>query len=187
MAAPHSPDGDAIQWLASMYMFKTVPRASLNALLEEAPPVVYAAGHVIFRQGDTASIALLVLEGELVAEVQGPKGPHKLGTSGPGEIVGEQGIFVPGGLRSATVTASRPTVCLVLEPELMDQAAHNPAVVAMEQHLLGTLARRIRRTNQAIQHVWKAGTPAADPATGDAAPTRVAALRSWFSGIFGGD
>ena len=31
----------------------------------------------------------------------------------------------------------------------------NPAVVAIERHLLGTLARRIRRTNQETSKIWK--------------------------------
>ena len=41
-----------------------------------------------------------------------------------------------------------------------------PAVVAIEQHLIASLARRIRKTNQTIQGVWKAEeVPAPRPLT----------------------
>ncbi len=184
MAPPAAPS--PVDTLAGMYLFKQVPRPALAAFVEKAPLTLLGPGQTVFRQGETARIAFLVLEGELTAEVEGPDGRRKLGTIKSGEIVGEQGLFVPEGRRSATVTALRPSRCLMLDPDMLDEMADNPTVVAMERHLLGTLARRIRFTNQAIQHVWKAGDEASASAeSGAASATRVGALRSWFSGLFG--
>lgn len=182
--APPSP----VDVLASMYLFKTVPRPALAAFAAKAPLTLLGLGQRVFVQGEPASVAFLVLEGELVAEVESPEGRRKLGTVKSGELVGEQGLFVPGGRRSATVTAVRPSRCLMLEPDMLDELADNPTVVAMEKHLLGTLARRIRHTNQAIQGAWKAGDAkagATDAAAASSPETRVGALRSWFNGLFG--
>ena len=74
-------------------------------------------------------------------------------------------------------------MALLLTPELMDHAARNSAIVALEQHLLGTLARRIRSTNQAIQLAWKADAP--DPGSSDTPPQK-RTLRARLSSLFGG-
>ena len=64
-------------------------------------------------------------------------------------------MFAREGKRSASVRALEPSKCLLINQELLINAAKNPAVIAIEKHLLGTLARRIRRTNQETSKVWK--------------------------------
>jgi len=80
---------------------------------------------------------------------------RSVGSIHPGEIFGEQGLFHSKGVRNATVLASRPSQCLKLTPKLMKTHANNKAMVALEQHLIATMARRIRSTNLQIQKAWK--------------------------------
>ena len=51
--------------------------------------------------------------------------------------------------------ANKASTCLVLTPKLMRDVADNQAMVALERHLIATMARRIRATNLAIQKAWK--------------------------------
>jgi CRP-like cAMP-binding protein len=170
-----------IDQLSQLYLFRTVPAPALRDLLTLAPPTRFGAGHAVFEEGQPADVALLLIRGRLVASVGSGEHAKQVGDIRPGEIVGEQGLFVPGGLRSARVVAAEPSTALLVTPELMDHAAKNPAIVALEQHLLGTLARRIRATNQAIQLAWKA-----DPPAESGQPERPRTLRERLSSLFGG-
>ena len=170
-----------IEQLSHLYLFRTVPPRALRELLVLAPPTRIPPGGEVFAEGAAADVALLLLSGRLVASVgHGPQS-REVGDIKPGEIVGEQGLFVPGGQRSARVVAAEPSIALLVTPELMDHAASNPAIVAIEQHLLGTLARRIRRTNQAIQGAWKSV-----PLPDQKGTPRKKSLRDRLSALFGG-
>ena len=170
-----------IERLSQLYLFRAVPPAALRELIILAPPTHIAAGHEVFAEGAAADVALLLLSGRLIAAVGKGAYSREVGDIKPGEIVGEQGLFVPGGQRSARVVAAEPSVALLVTPKLMDHAAANPAIVAIEQHLLGTLARRIRRTNQAIQGAWKAA-----PLPDQQGTPRKKTLRDRFAAIFSG-
>ncbi|MEC7948256.1 MAG: cyclic nucleotide-binding domain-containing protein [Myxococcota bacterium] len=171
--------------LHSLYLFKDVQRRSLEEFIVHAPPVQFPRGSEVFRQGSPADVALLLIEGRLVANVEAGGETREIGEIRPGEIVGEQGLFVPGGRRSATVVAAEACECLLIDRRVMDQAATNPAVVRLEQQLLGTLARRIRKTNQSIQQAWKAESSAepTDQAPDAASPMT---LRQRLARLLGG-
>jgi CRP-like cAMP-binding protein len=134
---------------------------------------------MVFEQGMTADVALLLIEGKLSVEVQSTGQPRPLGQVHPGEIVGEQALFSRGGERSATVRARQPSSCLLLSPEVLEKASTNPAVIALERQLLATLARRIRGTNQQIQKVWKETSELTPPDNRKSLATRL-------RGLFGG-
>jgi CRP-like cAMP-binding protein len=171
--------------LQSIYLFKDVPQRSLEEFIVHAPPVQFPRGSEVFRQGSPADVALLLIEGRLIAQVEAGGEVREVGEIRPGEILGEQGLFVPGGKRSATVVAAEACECLLLDRRVMDQAATNPAVVKLEQHLLGTLARRIRKTNQSIQQAWKAEAPTETGAIAEATPAPTT-IRQRLARIFGG-
>ena len=177
-------DASDVDKLSKLYLFKSVPRRSLDELCALAPPVRFERRNEVFRQGAPADVALLVIEGRLIASVAAASGDKQVGEIRAGEIVGEQSLFVPGGRRSATVTAAEPSACLLISPDVIDHASHNPAVVAIEQFMLGTLARRIRGTNTAIQKVWK------EAPTGEVEPTqpekKAPTLRDRLASLFGG-
>jgi CRP-like cAMP-binding protein len=161
--------------LVAMPLFDRVPRAALERFCQAAPRLVLSAREVAFRQGDLADRALLVVTGRLDAVL----GSETLGDVRPGEIVGETALFVPDGLRQATVRAAVASTCLCLTAASLRDHRDNPAVVALQQHLIGTLGRRIRSTNLLIQKQWNLHrTPEAPPPP----PTLVDRLRLMFGG-----
>ncbi|MBO87473.1 MAG: hypothetical protein CL927_19160, partial [Deltaproteobacteria bacterium] len=120
--------------LSQLYLFRTVSREALRELLAIAPPTRISAGQTLFTEGAPADVALLLIQGRLVASVGDGSEARQVGDIRPGEIVGEQGLFVPGGKRSARVMAAERSIALLLTPEVMDHAAQNPAIAALEQH-----------------------------------------------------
>ena len=172
------PDADALQHL---YLFRHVPRSALRELCILAPPTRFDVGTTLFRQGDAADVALLLVQGRLIATVRVRDLMREVGDVRPGEIVGETALFDPNGRRSATVVAATDSSALIVSWYLLERAADNPAVVALERHLLGTMARRIRKTNQNIQAEWRA-VAALTPEEAPKAPTLRERLRALFGG-----
>jgi CRP-like cAMP-binding protein len=175
--------------LSRLYLFREVSASALQELCRLAPPVKFPAGSNVFAQGDAAETALLVVEGRLVASVEGRDGQKIVGDSRAGEIVGETGLFARDMLRSASVMAAEDSRCLLVDRNLLRDACDNPALAALERHLLGSMARRIRRTNQTMQMVWKETAPEDQPTTEAMAPaegdsTLRGKLTSLFSGWF---
>jgi CRP-like cAMP-binding protein len=146
---------NTVELLSEMFVFKGVPKKDLHALCAMAPPVHFKPGMTIFTQGDDADIALLLVEGKLGVEVLSAGQHREVGQIKHGDVVGETAIFSRNGKRNATVRALQPSQCLLINSELLISAAKNPAMIALEMHLLGTLARRIRRTNQEISKLWR--------------------------------
>jgi CRP-like cAMP-binding protein len=172
--------------LQKLYIFKAVPRLSLEELVALAPPVQFAKDVIVFHQGAPTDVALLLIEGRLVATVEAGGEHQQVGDIRAGEIVGEQGLFLPGGRRSATVTTAEACTALLLSPKVMDHAASNPAIITLEQQLLGTMARRIRKTNQAIQQVWKSDTSGATTSATANRSAEPTTLRQRLANLFGG-
>lgn len=147
--------GNELALLQRLPLFMGVPEAALRELCDIASSVKYARGSTVFYEGDAAATALLVLSGRLEARVDTHPGWRTVGTIAAGEVVGEQALFVADARRNASVVANDDVVGLQLTPEVLRRGARNEALMRLENHLLGTLARRIRKTNQAIKLVWK--------------------------------
>ena len=141
--------------LSDMYLFKGVSKEALRELSSLAPPTSFKPGMTLFNQGDKSDVALLLLDGKLSVEVAIAGQHREVGAINVGEIVGETALFAREGKRSATVRALQSCTCLIISKELLIEGKKNPAVIAIERHLLGTLARRVRRTNQEINKLWK--------------------------------
>jgi CRP-like cAMP-binding protein len=73
------------------------------------PPARFAAGDVVFSEGDKGDAMYVVRSGELTIE----KGGKVMETVGPGGVFGEMAL-IDGGERVATVTATSPLELLVL-------------------------------------------------------------------------
>ena len=141
--------------LASMFIFKGVPKTALQEMCSMAPPVNFQPGVTVFNQGDESDVALLLINGKLGVEVSSAGQLREVGQVNIGEIVGETALFARRGKRSATVRALQTSQCLLINRELLTNAAKNEALIAIERHLLATLARRIRRTNHEPAQLWK--------------------------------
>ncbi len=173
---------EVVDPLAELYMFRLVEREHLRSLVQMAPTVTYADGDTVYREGAPADTALLVVTGKLVASVV-PGGKHwVLGDGRPGDIVGETALFTRGGHRNATVVSEGTTVCVELSRKTLKGASRNPALIALERHMLGAMARRIRSTNTSLKKAWKEVDPASD-SSGEASGS---AFRRRFRALFGG-
>lgn len=146
---------NATETLSSMFIFKGVNKTALHELCIMAPPVSFQPGITVFNQGDDSDVALLLLEGKLGVEVSSAGQHREVGQINVGEIVGETALFAREGKRSATVRALQTSQCLLINREMLVSASRNEAMIALERHLLGTLTRRIRRTNQETAKLWK--------------------------------
>jgi len=148
--------------------------ADIDALLRAAPPVEIATGAVLAREGEPADRAFFLVAGRLRASValggDAPERDRTVNEIAAGEVTGESALFMTGGRRTATLTAVEPSTVLVLQRQLFQPGAANPALVALESHILAALARRIERTDAQIVEAWRAA------AGGGGAPSRVGLL-----------
>jgi CRP-like cAMP-binding protein len=140
------------------------PTDGIGELLSLTAPTRAEAGAVLAREGDVAEGAFLVVKGRLRASVKAGGSERVVNEALPGEIIGEAGIFITGGRRSATLTAVEETTYLVLGRKLFRASARNPALIAMEQHLLRTLVRRIANTDALITRAWSEAATGGRPA-----------------------
>lgn len=142
--------------LQRLRVFRDVPLADLAEVCRHVKGARFDSNQVVFEEGAPADHALMVLAGRLGVSVGAARGEERsVGDVWPGEVVGEAALFDTGGLRSATVRAYGTCECAVLSPRLFVVARENRAVIALERHLLQSLARRIRATNNGLERLMQ--------------------------------
>jgi len=105
-------------------------------------------GDILFREGDRGDRLYVIGEGKIKLGRTSVDGRENLlAVLGPGEMFGELSLFDPGA-RTATATAVAETQLIALgHDDLYAFLSGRPAVAAT---LLAALARRLRRTNEAL-------------------------------------
>jgi CRP-like cAMP-binding protein len=105
-------------------------------------------GDVLFHEGEPGDSLYVIRTGKVKLGLRSSDGRENLlAVLGPGELLGELSLFDPG-LRTATATAVTEVEVLQMgHDELARWLATTPAVA---EHLLRALARRMRRTNEAL-------------------------------------
>ena len=128
--------------------------AALRASLVER---TVAKGEVIFHEGQPGDHMYVIVEGKVKLGQTSADGRESLlGVLGPGEMFGELSLFDPG-MRTSTATALTDSVVLALgHDQLTPWLTGRPEVAAA---LLQALARRIRRTNEAMADLVFADVP----------------------------
>lgn len=119
--------------------------AALRASMKE---VDVPKGGVLFVEGEPGETMYVIVDGKVKLGQTSSDGRETLlGVLGPGEMFGELSLFDPG-LRTSTATALTDVVVLGLgHAQLTPWLSGRPEVAAA---LLQALARRIRRTNEAM-------------------------------------
>ena len=172
-----------IEQLSRLYLFKLIEPGDLQRLVDACQVLNFSADELIFQHGEPSDSALLVVSGRLAVSLPDGERERPLGDVRPGEVAGETALLEVGGRRGATLRAQEASTCLELTPEVMLTAADNPALVALEQHLLGTMVRRIREINTNIKRATQPTPAAASTAAGgDGGGGLLARLRSFFRG-----
>ena len=105
-------------------------------------------GQSLFDEGDPGDRLYVVTEGKVkLGRTAGDGRENLLAVMGPGEMFGELSLFDPGP-RTATATAVTDTTLIGLgNADLQPWLAEHPEVA---NKLLAALARRLRRTNEAM-------------------------------------
>jgi CRP-like cAMP-binding protein len=129
-------------------LFAALDTEDAAALRNSLTETTVAKGEALFNEGEPGDRMYVILEGKVKLGQTSSDGRESLlGVLGPGEMFGELSMFDPG-LRTSTATAL--TDCVVLgigNDQLRPWLAGRPEVAAS---LLQALARRLRRTNEAM-------------------------------------
>jgi CRP/FNR family transcriptional regulator len=146
MAAASSQD--VVELLARVPVFSTLVRTDLERIAQLAVPRSFAAGQVVFREGDSSDTCYVVREGRVRAIRTHRDGRTlTLARFGRGDIFGELALFEDE-RRSATVEAIEPTsVVGVLGPDMRRLLSEHAEISA---RLVIALGRRLRETNERL-------------------------------------
>jgi CRP-like cAMP-binding protein len=134
--------------LAQVPVLADLPAADLEQISEVAHPRRFAAGEVVFREGDSSNTCYIVRTGRARAVREHPDGRQlALATFGPGDIFGELAMF-DDERRSATVEVVEPLETLaILGNDLRRLMEQRPQLAIA---LAAALSRRLRATNERL-------------------------------------
>jgi CRP/FNR family transcriptional regulator, cyclic AMP receptor protein len=137
--------------LTRIPLFNAVPPHRLRIIAEIARPRVFAAGQVLFREGDRGSTLHVIRSGRLDVVREGGDGESlTLASLGPGAFVGELALF-DHGPRSATVVAAEDSETLSIgRPEILDVMNRYPEVALA---FLTSVGERLRSTDDLLGNV----------------------------------
>lgn len=134
--------------LANAPLFAALDPEGAAALRSTLVELHVAKGDVLFHEGDAGDRLYVILEGKVKLGQTSSDGRESLlGVLGPGEMFGELSLFDPG-QRTSTATALTDAVVLGLGNEQLKSWLTGRPEVATA--LLQALARRLRRTNEAM-------------------------------------
>ncbi|MBT8225122.1 MAG: Crp/Fnr family transcriptional regulator [Dactylosporangium sp.] len=134
--------------LARSGMFQGVDTETAESLIKELEMVDIRRGDTLFNEGEPGDCLYIVLGGKIKLGRRAADGRQNLiGLMGPSDMVGELSLFDPGP-RTATATAVIDTrLARLRKPALRSWLSDRPEIA---EQLLRVLARRLRRTNDAL-------------------------------------
>jgi CRP-like cAMP-binding protein len=139
---------DWVGLLGRVPVFADLSTDDLEQVAAMAHPRRFAAGDVVFREGDASNTCYVVRSGHARAIRENPDGRQlALATFGPGDIFGELAMF-DDERRSATVEAIEPLEVLAIMGADMRRAMERRPQLAIA--LAAALSRRLRATNERL-------------------------------------
>ncbi len=134
--------------LARSGIFQGVDHDAAEALAKEMETIDARKGEVVFSEGEPGDSLYIVLSGKIKVGRRAADGRQNLiAVMGPSDMVGELSLFDPGP-RTATATAVVDTRLARLRKQALRPWLTNRPEIA--EQLLRVLARRLRRTNDAL-------------------------------------
>ena len=129
--------------LAKVPLFRDLDRKALERIERAIRPRSYKAGEVIVKEGDEGVGFYLISSGAVGVT----KGGKDLNTLGAGDFFGEMALLEHH-RRTATITASAPTECLVLpRADFVSELRANPDLGI---ELLAIVSRRLRELDEKL-------------------------------------
>ncbi len=137
--------------LREIELFDEVPSDTLNSIAQLSNHVVVEKDSVIVRQHDKGDSYFLIISGSVIVSRAADSGEEvPVAQLGPGEGFGEIALLT-GGVRTATVTASKRTVLISLSKQSFDFIlAVDPA---LSRTFIRILAERLSEGNERIAQV----------------------------------
>lgn len=147
---------DDVELLRRIPMFAKVEPARLKLLAFTSERVTYDAGQELFRQGDTADAAYIIVDGSTEVIVDSPKGPLVVAALGKNELVGEIGILcdMP---RTATIKAVSRVTTLKITKDLFFRMVSDFPSMGVE--VMRELAHRLEKTTADLREARSRVTP----------------------------
>jgi CRP/FNR family cyclic AMP-dependent transcriptional regulator len=133
-------------YIRDVPLLARLPDADLQALASRGRIRRFAAGAVVFREGDAGDGLYVLVEGRVrLTMLSGAGGEAILASLGRGECLGEMALF-DGKPRSTTATAAEATkTFMVSRDDFVAWVSERPAAALA---LLETLSLRLRRANE---------------------------------------
>lgn len=135
------------QALKNIPLFHKVEPTKLKLLAFTSERLTFMAGDALFREGDIADAAFIILDGEAVVEVASDGSVVEVARVGRHDIVGEIAILcdIP---RTATVRAVSDLVTLKVSKDSFFHLVTQFPQVGVE--IMAELAARLHHTTQAL-------------------------------------
>lgn len=132
----------------SIPLFQDIPAADMAGIVASLPTEAFEAGAYLFREGDPGENLYVVREGELEI-VLAPETPDEmlLRVVGPGEYVGEMGLIMEDGKRTASVRSKTPARTWVMSRSRFNDMLHRWPIIAYA--MVNILSQRLDATNNA--------------------------------------
>jgi CRP/FNR family transcriptional regulator len=128
--------------------FSDLLAEDLLAVADVTVPRSFAAGEIVFREGDPGDTCYVVRRGQIRAIREHSDGRSiTLATFGPGDIFGELAMFGDE-RRSATIEAIQDSEAAAILGSDMRRLLRDHPDIAVK--LLGALSRRLRETNERL-------------------------------------
>jgi len=139
---------ETIELLGRVPVFAALAEEELARVAEVAVPRRFAAGEVVFREGDESSTCYIVRSGHVRAVREHTDGRSiTLATFGPGDIFGELAMF-DDERRTATIETIDETEAIAILSGDMRRLLRDHSEIAVK--LLSTLVQRLRQTNERL-------------------------------------
>lgn len=132
-------------FMQSVPIFTDLRKEDLFSLSELSREAVYGRSEEVFHEGDDGNCLFIIMKGGVEVIVSGESGPRVVASLGEKQCFGEMALL-DDETRSATVRASSPLSCLILEKEDFQHLLAERA--GLSRQIIKTLVRRIREANK---------------------------------------
>lgn len=145
---------EEVDLLRKIPIFARIEPAKLKLLAFTSERMSYAAGDVLFRQGDAGDAAFVIISGEAEVSIETDSEPLVVARLRDHDFVGEIAILcdVP---RTATVTAKTGLEALRITKDLFFRLIKEFPEIAVE--VMRELAHRLENTNSRLRDVAGGG------------------------------
>jgi len=134
-------------------IFSAINPAQQKLLCFSSERLTFEPGEVLFREGEAADAAYVLIEGAVEITIATRDGPRLVNTVGRNDMVGETAIYgdVP---RTATATAKTHLETLRISQDMFCELMRDNALAAL--HLNRILARRLANTTALLSATLRA-------------------------------